>query len=52
VPTSKSSFNFPNPPREPYYVAVAKADLNGDGTFSYVLSHSFSNELYVESEGE
>ena len=35
------------------YIACARADLNGDGSkYTYVLSHSLSNEVYVENEGE
>lgn len=50
-PTSKT-FNFPNPVTEPAYIVVAKGDLDGDKKYSYVLSHSFSGEIYVEREGE
>lgn len=47
---SKAAFNFPANANEPFYVAVAKGDLDGDGLFSWVLTHSLSNELYLEDE--
>jgi prepilin-type N-terminal cleavage/methylation domain-containing protein len=53
LPTAKSDFGFPSTPASPFYVAVAKADLGGSiGKFTYVLSHSYSNEIYIENEGE
>lgn len=51
-PTDKKEFNFPATATEPFYVVVAKGDLDGDGSFSYLLSHSFTSEVYVENEGE
>ena len=51
-PTTKSKFNFPGTVNEPFYVAVAKGDLDGDGVFSYVLSHSLSAEVYLEKQGD
>jgi len=51
-PTTKQNFGFPNQVSEPVYVIVAKANLDGDSTFSYIVSHSLANELYVENEGE
>jgi type IV pilus assembly protein PilA len=53
LPTAKKDFNFPSTPSSPFYVAVAKADLGGSvGQFTYVLSHSYSSEIYIENEGE
>jgi hypothetical protein len=53
LPTAKKDFGFPSAPAGPFYVAVAKADLGGTtGKFTYVLSHSYSSEIYVENEGE
>jgi type IV pilus assembly protein PilA len=46
-----ANLNLPAPV-EPYYVIVAKGDLDGDGVFSYVVGHSFSGETYMENEGE
>jgi hypothetical protein len=37
---------------EPAYCVLAQGDVNGNDTFSYVISHSFSNEIYIENEGE
>ncbi len=51
-PTTKQSFGFPSQVSEPVYVVVAKANIDGDSTFSYMLSHSLTNEVYVENEGE
>jgi hypothetical protein len=31
---------------------LAQGDLDGDGRYSLVVSHSLSNEVYVENEGE
>lgn len=47
---SRSAFRFPASATEPFYVAVAKGDHDGDGLFSWVLTHSLSNELYLEDE--
>jgi type IV pilus assembly protein PilA len=46
IPTVKD-FNFPDP-TGPFYIAMAKADLNGDGTFTYALSHSDTSEIYID----
>lgn len=51
-PTSKQTFGFPTQASEPMYVVVAKANIDGDSTFSYMLSHNLTNEVYVENEGE
>jgi prepilin-type N-terminal cleavage/methylation domain-containing protein len=51
-PTSKQNFGFPSQVSEPVYVIVAKANIDGDSTFSYMLTHSLTNEVYVENEGE
>jgi type IV pilus assembly protein PilA len=37
---------------EPWYVIEAKGDVDGNGTFSYVVGSSFTGELYIENEGE
>lgn len=53
LPTSKTDFGFPSTASAPFYVAIAKADLGGKlGVFTYVVSHSYSSEIYVENEGE
>jgi hypothetical protein len=52
-PTGKQNFGFPPTASAPFYVAGAKADLGGAvGKFTYVLSHSYSSEIYIENEGE
>lgn len=48
----KTDFNFPGSAAEPFYVAIAKGDLNGNGKFSYAIAHSWSQEVYIENEGE
>jgi type IV pilus assembly protein PilA len=52
APPVTADLNFPQPATEPYYVIVAKGNLDGDSVFSYVIGHSFSGEVYVENEGE
>jgi type IV pilus assembly protein PilA len=39
-------------PAEPWYVIQAAADLDANGTWSYVVGSSFTGEIYVENEGE
>lgn len=51
-PTSKQNFGFPQQASEPMYVVVAKANIDGDSTYSYMLTHNLTNEVYVENEGE
>lgn len=46
IPTVKS-WDFPDA-TGPYYIAMAKADLDGDGVFTYALSHSDTAEIYVD----
>lgn len=57
LPTSMvkqaSAFGMPSTPTTWQYVALAKADLGGRaGVYTYILSHSYSSEVYVENEGE
>ncbi len=47
IPTTRS-FNFPAP-AGPFYIVMARADLNGDGTYTYALSHSDTSEIYLDS---
>ena len=35
-------------PTGPYYIAMAMADLNGDGTYTYALTWSGSSEIWVD----
>ncbi len=51
-PTRKTAaqFNFPDEATEPFYIAVAKGDYDGDGLFDWVLTHSLTNEMYIEPE--
>jgi prepilin-type N-terminal cleavage/methylation domain-containing protein len=46
IPTART-FSFPTP-TGPFYIAMAKADLNGDGTFTYALTHSDSAQIYID----
>jgi len=46
IPTVKT-WDFPEP-GGPFYIAMAKADLNGDGVYTYALSHSDTTEIYVD----
>lgn len=55
LPTTKTraAFNLPDTPDRWQYVAIAKGDVGGNvGKYCYVLSHSYSNEIYVENEGD
>jgi type II secretory pathway pseudopilin PulG len=52
VPTNKSDFGFPETPADPFFVAVAIGDLDGDGEKSFLLTHSLTNEIYLENDGE
>lgn len=36
----------------PWYVILAKGDVDANGTASYVAGSSFTGEIYVENEGE
>lgn len=51
-PTTKQAFGFPSQVSEPVYVIVAKANIDGDSTSSYMLTHSLTSEVYIENEGE
>jgi type IV pilus assembly protein PilA len=42
---------FPTP-IEPWYVIQAKGDTDGNGSFAYATGNSFTNEIYVENDGE
>jgi len=46
IPTTKV-WNFPAP-TGPFYIAMAMADLDGDGRFTYALSHSDTSEIYLD----
>jgi prepilin-type N-terminal cleavage/methylation domain-containing protein len=48
IPTTRV-WSFPAP-TGPYYIAMAKADLNGDGTYTYALSHSDTSEIYFDDD--
>lgn len=51
-PTARRDFNFPEASPDPFYIVLAKGDVDGDGRFIYVLTHSLTNELYIEDEGK
>jgi type II secretory pathway pseudopilin PulG len=46
IPTVKT-WSFPDP-SGPFYIAMARGDLNGDGTYTYALSHSDTAEIYID----
>jgi prepilin-type N-terminal cleavage/methylation domain-containing protein len=46
IPTVKT-WDFPDS-TGPFYIAMAKADLNGDGVYTYALSHSDTAEIYID----
>jgi prepilin-type N-terminal cleavage/methylation domain-containing protein len=47
LPPTTKVFSFPAA-TGPYYVVMAKADLNNDGRFTYALSHSDTSEIYFD----
>jgi prepilin-type N-terminal cleavage/methylation domain-containing protein len=46
IPSART-FSFPTP-TGPFYIVMGKADLNGDGVFTYALSHSDTAEIYFD----
>ncbi len=46
IPGTKS-YDF-GTPTGPWYIVMAKADLDGDGTFTYMLSHSSASGISAE----
>ncbi len=53
VAPSSLAVTFPagNSPTDWYYIG-AVGDVDGNGTFSYVLGSSFTNDLFTQAEGE
>ncbi len=49
-PTSKQNFGLPAAAVEPFYVAVARGDTDGDGIPTWLLTHSLTNEIYIEGD--
>lgn len=47
VTTASRTITFPTA-SAPYYIAMAMGDLNGDGTFTYALTHSDSTEVFID----
>ncbi|HEY6561631.1 MAG TPA: prepilin-type N-terminal cleavage/methylation domain-containing protein [Polyangiaceae bacterium] len=50
--TTEEPLNYPVATTEPWYIVVARADHNGDGVRSLLVSSSFTREVYVEKEDE
>lgn len=50
--TTEQNLNFPVSTTEPWYIVVARADHDGDGVQSLVVSSSLTREVYVEKEDE
>ena len=46
IPT-KTTFAFPAP-TGPFYIAMAKADLDDDGTYTYALAHSATSAIHID----
>lgn len=49
LPTDKQDFNIPSSAPAPWYIVMAKADLDGDGDFSYMMSHSEMSGIHIQS---
>lgn len=47
VTTATRTFTFPAA-TAPFYIAMARGDLNGDGTYTYALTHSDSTEVFID----
>lgn len=43
---------FPTDAPEPWYIVVAVGDRDEDGVYAYLLSSSYSGEIYVENDSE
>jgi prepilin-type N-terminal cleavage/methylation domain-containing protein len=41
------SFDFPAPDG-PFYIVAARADLDGDGHFTYAIAHSDSSSIFID----
>jgi prepilin-type N-terminal cleavage/methylation domain-containing protein len=52
IPTPPINLRMTSPSPSPFYVVVAKGDLDGDGLFSYAVGNSFGSNIRVENEGE
>ncbi len=55
--TKPPTLDITDPPvwptmNQPWYVIMAEADANGDGTFAKYAASSISDEIYRENEGE
>jgi prepilin-type N-terminal cleavage/methylation domain-containing protein len=46
IPTT-TSFAFPTP-TGPFYIAMAKADLDDDGTYTYALTYSGTSAIHID----
>lgn len=47
--TDEQNFNIPSQAKAPWYIVMAKADLDGDGVFTYMLSHSDMTSIHIQS---
>ena len=52
TPTTERNLNYPTTGTEPWFVVIARADHNGDGNRSLIMSSSFTREVYLEKEDE
>lgn len=50
VPDNPGAQQYPKPSTDrPFYVVMAKADLDGDGVFTYAISHSDMSGIHVDT---
>lgn len=43
---------MPTTSDDPFYIVVARADLDGDGVFQHVIGQSFNSSIVVDREGD
>ncbi len=47
-----ATVEWPTPAPQNWYVIAARGDMDGNGVSSYVVGSSFSNEVWIENDGE
>lgn len=47
-----TAVTWPSPPPQTWYVIAARGDMDGNGIYSHVVGSSFTNEVWIDNEGE